>query len=107
MISESITVVWRYFKVETLDHTHEIETVEILKICQSQTSLMKQTRSLTSCTTVLEINAKIQRKTAKVNNLRRLERVLTTHVRVRTIQDKNFMRLVTEINLGLACDRDV
>ena len=32
---------------------------------------------------------------------------LTTYVRVRTIQDKNFMRLVTEINLGLACDRDV
>ena len=27
-------------KSRTLDHTHEIETVEILKICQSQTSLM-------------------------------------------------------------------
>ena len=32
---------------------------------------------------------------------------LTTYVRVRTIKEKNFMRLVTEINHGLAYDRDV
>ena len=32
---------------------------------------------------------------------------LKTYVRVRAIKEKNFMRIVTEINHGLAYDRDV
>ena len=33
--------------------------------------------------------------------------MLTTYARVRTIKVKNFMLLVTEINHGLAYERDV